>query len=94
MRAWLLEGLTERPAQHPGPHATAGPAHRLMPHVEGDPDDTEERPVGWIRGTKKLLTTAALIRCVVGRCRSCPGSDREASSCCPLLACVDHLQQT
>ncbi|KPC64763.1 amino acid transporter, partial [Streptomyces chattanoogensis] len=33
----------------------------VMPHVEGAPDDTEERPVGRIRGTKKLLTTAAVI---------------------------------
>ncbi|MFF7128524.1 amino acid transporter [Streptomyces sp. NPDC008240] len=33
----------------------------VMPHVEGDADDTEERPVGRIRDTKKLLTTAALI---------------------------------
>jgi hypothetical protein len=32
-----------------------------MPLVEGDPADTEERPAGRIRGTKKLLTTAALI---------------------------------
>ncbi|MFE2583386.1 amino acid transporter [Streptomyces sp. NPDC059378] len=33
----------------------------VMPHVSGDPDDTEERPAGRIRDTKKLLTTAALI---------------------------------
>jgi hypothetical protein len=33
----------------------------VMPHVKGDPDDTEERPTGRIRDTKKLLTTAALI---------------------------------
>ncbi|UKY47762.1 amino acid transporter [Streptomyces inhibens] len=33
----------------------------VMPHVEGAPDDTEERPTGRIRGTKKLLTTAAVI---------------------------------
>ncbi|SOD88282.1 APC family permease [Streptomyces sp. Ag109_G2-15] len=33
----------------------------VMPHVEGDEGDTEERPVGRIRDTKKLLTTAALI---------------------------------
>ncbi len=32
-----------------------------MPHVKGNPDDTEERPTGRIRDTKKLLTTAALI---------------------------------
>ncbi|MFJ3905489.1 amino acid transporter [Streptomyces sp. NPDC090025] len=36
----------------------------VMPHVKGDPDDTEERPAGRIRGTKKLLTTAALIMSV------------------------------
>ncbi|KOV54425.1 amino acid transporter [Streptomyces sp. AS58] len=33
----------------------------VMPHVKGDPGDTEEHPEGRIRGTKKLLTTAALI---------------------------------
>ncbi|MET7290467.1 amino acid transporter, partial [Streptomyces sp. NPDC005573] len=33
----------------------------VMPHVRGDADDTEERPTGRIRDTKKLLTTAALI---------------------------------
>jgi hypothetical protein len=33
----------------------------VMPHVQGDPDDTDERPTGRIRDTKKLLTTAALI---------------------------------
>ncbi|MFJ8600073.1 amino acid transporter [Streptomyces shenzhenensis] len=33
----------------------------VMPHVRGDPADTEERPTGRIRDTKKLLTTAALI---------------------------------
>ncbi|MGW3626801.1 amino acid transporter [Streptomyces sp. NPDC000880] len=36
----------------------------VMPHVEGDPGDTEEKPAGRIRGTKKLLTTAALIMSV------------------------------
>ncbi|MGY0056229.1 amino acid transporter [Streptomyces sp. LZ34] len=36
----------------------------VMPHVEGDPGDTEERPVGRIRDTKKLLTTAAVIMSV------------------------------
>ncbi|MFF9839980.1 amino acid transporter [Streptomyces sp. NPDC013740] len=36
----------------------------VMPHVKGDPDDTEEKPTGRIRGTKKLLTTAALIMSV------------------------------
>ncbi|MCL2551560.1 MAG: amino acid transporter [Actinomycetia bacterium] len=33
----------------------------VMPHVQGDADDTEQRPTGRIRDTKKLLTTAALI---------------------------------
>ncbi|MFE2212710.1 amino acid transporter [Streptomyces canus] len=33
----------------------------VMPHVKGDPDDTEENPKGRIRDTKKLLTTAALV---------------------------------
>ncbi len=33
----------------------------VMPHVKGDPDDTEAKPAGRIRDTKKLLTTAALI---------------------------------
>ncbi|MFK0293319.1 amino acid transporter [Streptomyces sp. NPDC090442] len=33
----------------------------VMPHIEGDPDDTEARPTGRIRGAKKLLTTAAVI---------------------------------
>ncbi|MFF5003801.1 amino acid transporter [Streptomyces phaeochromogenes] len=36
----------------------------VMPHVEGDPGDTEADPKGRIRGTKKLLTTAALIMSV------------------------------
>ncbi|MFE1832886.1 APC family permease [Streptomyces sviceus] len=36
----------------------------VMPHVKGDPGDTEERPSGRIRDTKKLLTTAALIMSV------------------------------
>ncbi|MFI1335094.1 amino acid transporter [Streptomyces sp. NPDC020845] len=36
----------------------------VMPHVEGDPGDTEERPVGRVHGAKKLLTTAALIMSV------------------------------
>ncbi|MEU1165534.1 amino acid transporter, partial [Streptomyces sp. NPDC005921] len=33
----------------------------VMPHVKGDPEDTEQRPTGRIRDTRKLLTTAALI---------------------------------
>ncbi|MFG2453070.1 APC family permease [Streptomyces sp. M41(2017)] len=36
----------------------------VMPHVEGDTADTEENPAGRIRGTKKLLTTAAVIMSV------------------------------
>ncbi|WP_328402588.1 amino acid transporter [Streptomyces sp. NBC_00390] len=36
----------------------------VMPHVEGVPGDTEEKPTGRIRGTKKLLTTAAVIMSV------------------------------
>ena len=36
----------------------------VMPHVQGGPQDTEERPLGRIRGTKHLLTTAALIMSV------------------------------
>jgi hypothetical protein len=37
----------------------------VMPLVKGDPDDTEERPAGRIRNTKKLLLTAALIMSVL-----------------------------
>ncbi|MEU8034074.1 amino acid transporter [Streptomyces sp. NPDC049099] len=33
----------------------------VMPHVQGDTGDTEDKPTGRIRDTKKLLTTAALI---------------------------------
>jgi hypothetical protein len=33
----------------------------VMPHVSGDPTDTEARPTGRIRGTKRLLTTAAVM---------------------------------
>ncbi|MFF8945906.1 amino acid transporter [Streptomyces sp. NPDC014864] len=36
----------------------------VMPHVQGDAGDTEEKPKGRIRDTKKLLTTAALIMSV------------------------------
>ncbi|MFF4507753.1 amino acid transporter [Streptomyces sp. NPDC001401] len=36
----------------------------VMPHVQGDTDDTEESPKGRIRDTKKLLTAAALIMSV------------------------------
>ncbi|MQY37041.1 hypothetical protein SRB17_50440 [Streptomyces sp. RB17] len=36
----------------------------VMPHVQGDPDDTADKPKGRIRDTKKLLTTAALIMSV------------------------------
>lgn len=42
----------------------------VMPHVKGDPDDTEARPTGRIRDTKKLLTTAALIMSVFLICTS------------------------
>jgi hypothetical protein len=35
-----------------------------MPHVSGHPSDTEERPTGRIRGTKKLLTWAAVLMSV------------------------------
>jgi hypothetical protein len=36
----------------------------VMPHVEGEQADTDERPAGRIKGTKKLLTTSALIMSV------------------------------
>jgi hypothetical protein len=36
----------------------------VMPHIEGEPDDTEERPLGRIQGARKLLTTAAVIMSV------------------------------
>ncbi|MFB7514741.1 amino acid transporter [Streptomyces sp. NPDC056144] len=42
----------------------------VMPHVKGDPDDTERNPAGRIRDTKKLLTTAALIMSVFLICTS------------------------
>ncbi len=37
----------------------------VMPLVQGKPDDTEERPRGRIRNTRKLLLTAALIMSVL-----------------------------
>ena len=37
----------------------------VMPLVQGDPTDTEARPLGRIRNTKKLLTTAAVIMSVM-----------------------------
>ncbi|MFF2746388.1 amino acid transporter [Kitasatospora sp. NPDC058048] len=33
----------------------------VMPHIKGDPTDTEAEPAGRIRGTRKLLTTSAVI---------------------------------
>ncbi|MDQ0912274.1 putative membrane protein [Streptomyces canus] len=36
----------------------------VMPHVKGEPNDTEENPKGRIRDTKKLLTTAAIVMSV------------------------------
>ncbi|WP_328425560.1 amino acid transporter [Micromonospora sp. NBC_00389] len=36
----------------------------VMPSVRGDPQDTEDRPLGRIRGTRRLLTTAATIMSV------------------------------
>ncbi|HYO38593.1 MAG TPA: amino acid transporter [Nocardioidaceae bacterium] len=33
----------------------------VMTHIQGDDSDTEERPVGRIRGTKRMLATAAVI---------------------------------
>ncbi|GGX60825.1 APC family permease [Streptomyces minutiscleroticus] len=33
----------------------------VMPHVQGDTSDTEDRPTGRIRDTRRLLTTAALV---------------------------------
>jgi hypothetical protein len=35
----------------------------VMPQVRGDTDDTEEHPAGRIKGTRRMLTTAALIMC-------------------------------
>jgi hypothetical protein len=36
----------------------------VMPQIRGGPDDTPERPSGRIRGTRRMLTTAALIMSV------------------------------
>jgi uncharacterized protein YjeT (DUF2065 family) len=36
----------------------------VMPHINSGPDDTPEHPIGRIRGTKHLLTTAAAIMSV------------------------------
>ncbi|HEX5565418.1 MAG TPA: amino acid transporter [Streptomyces sp.] len=36
----------------------------VMPHIEGEPGDTEQHPAGRIRGARKLLTTAAVIMSV------------------------------
>jgi hypothetical protein len=33
----------------------------VMPHIHSGPDDTPERPLGRIRGARRLLTTAAVI---------------------------------
>ncbi|MFJ8622942.1 amino acid transporter [Kitasatospora sp. NPDC093550] len=33
----------------------------VMPHIEGDADDTDANPAGRIRGARKLLTTSAVI---------------------------------
>ncbi|WP_371573795.1 amino acid transporter [Streptomyces sp. NBC_01314] len=42
----------------------------VMPHVRGEPGDTEEHPKGRIRDTKKLLTAAAVIMSVFLICTS------------------------
>ncbi|WP_424216240.1 amino acid transporter (plasmid) [Streptomyces sp. BI20] len=42
----------------------------VMPHVKGDPEDTPEDPAGRIRGTQRLLTTAAIIMSVFLICSS------------------------
>ena len=33
----------------------------VMPQIRGDANDTEENPAGRIKGTRRLLTTAAVI---------------------------------
>jgi hypothetical protein len=42
----------------------------VMPHVQGDPGDTEANPKGRIRDTKRLLTAAAVIMSVFLICTS------------------------
>ncbi|MFF7390775.1 amino acid transporter [Streptomyces scabiei] len=42
----------------------------VMPHVKGDPGDTEANPKGRVRDTKKLLTAAAVIMSVFLICTS------------------------
>ncbi|MFD0353156.1 amino acid transporter [Streptomyces sp. NPDC127110] len=42
----------------------------VMPHVQGDPGDDPQEPAGRIKGTKKLLTTAAVIMSVFLICSS------------------------
>ncbi|MFF4855036.1 amino acid transporter [Streptomyces rubiginosohelvolus] len=42
----------------------------VMPHVRGEHGDTEQNPAGRIRGTKKLLTTAAIVMSVFLICSS------------------------
>ncbi len=42
----------------------------VMPLVQGDRSDSEERPVGRIRNTKKLLATAAIIMSIALVCSS------------------------
>ncbi|MDX3631103.1 APC family permease [Streptomyces europaeiscabiei] len=42
----------------------------VMPHVQGEPGDTEDNPKGRIRDTKKLLTAAAVIMSVFLVCTS------------------------
>ncbi|EFL18522.1 amino acid transporter [Streptomyces sp. C] len=42
----------------------------VMPHVQGEPGDGPQEPAGRIKGTKKLLTTAAVIMSVFLICSS------------------------